>query len=728
MPSYLNKLSIVKQIPIFGQLNFFELNRIARKSSLVDYKKGDIICKQGAPADAFYCLVSGRVYSYTLNSFDQKENIEPIHRGMHFGILSALTGDSHSHSFEAINDSVVLKIDRDDFSNILKATPRLGVAVSQSLSRRIRSQAVQAKGKMESIILSVYSPVKGSGCSTYAINLALSMEKETGKKVLFISLESSQNVQMSSSQGHDAAPQWKSTGVHLQSIVDDPEKIRQNISKGELKIDLLNATFDPGDQTLVNKISRFVSAPVDEYNYIVVDLPNEMDDMVLKTLTQSDHVHLVVADREKDLEITRQVIDRLHENLSSNFNSDMVCVILSGASTEESRSREEIKKTLNYDIYAVLPHIEHSELNVAVVSKGVTVITPDPKSEYAKMIVRIARKVSGVLVGLVLGGGAALGMAHVGVIRVLERENIPIDIVIGSSMGALVGSIWAMGKTADELEFIAREFKKISGLFKLVDPPVLPIISILFVSFLLLQFGSGFTKGVVFLLTIMILGCLAAACSGLIRGQKINSWLRGKIGKNTFQDTRIPFRAVAYDLVHREELVLDRGLLVDAVSKSISIPGVIQPIHNARQVIIDGGVLNPLPTNVLRAMGIKKIIAVNVLQSPSQVAQGNENDLKQLELEGRIEFHDDPIRFVQFRIKRMLTYFFTPNISDIIVRTLQATEYVIAEKSSREANVMIHPNLVGIKWFELYKVDELIRLGEEATMQQLPAIKELIKE
>ena len=62
------------------------------------------------------------------------------------------------------------------------------------------------------------------------------------------------------------------------------------------------------------------------------------------------------------------------------------------------------------------------------------------------------------------------------------------------------------------------------------------------------------------------------------------------------------------------------------------------------------------------------------------------------------------------------------------MRTLQATEYVIAEKSSREANIMIHPNLVGIKWFELYKVDELIRLGEEATIQQLPAIKELIKE
>jgi NTE family protein len=228
--------------------------------------------------------------------------------------------------------------------------------------------------------------------------------------------------------------------------------------------------------------------------------------------------------------------------------------------------------------------------------------------------------------------------------------------------------------------------------------------------------------------TIFVLAGLFAAFSGLIRGQKINSWLRGKLGKAVFSDTKIPFKAVAYDLVHREEIVLDRGSLVDAVSQSIAIPGVIQPVQTAKQIIIDGGVLNPLPTNVLRKMGITKIIAVNVLQTPAHVAQGNENDLKQLELEEKITFCQDPSRHIQFKLKKVITSIFTPNISDIIVRTLQATEYVIAEQSAKEANIVIHPNLVGIKWFELYKVDELIRLGEEATMQHLEAIKKLVKE
>ncbi len=729
MPSYLNKLSIVKQVPIFQHLNFFEQNRIARKAKIVDYKKGDLICKQGAPADAFYCLISGRVYCYTLFPRGDKENVEFIHRGMHFGILSSLTGENHSHNFEAINDSVILQIERSDFADILKATPRLGLSISQNLSQRIRSQVNQEKNNIRSMILSVYSPIKGTGSSTYAANLALSLQRETDKKVLLVSLESKGSHSAGANLNtRDAAPHWKSSGVNIQNIVDDQQKIINSITQGDLPIDFLNAFIDSGDKTLVSKISRFVSAPVNDYNYIIVDLPNEMDDSVLMTLTQSDHVHLVVADRDKDLEMTRQVIDRLNENLKGNFKTELVSVILSRADEKESRPLDEVRGVLNYDILSVLPYITHAELNTAVVGKGMTIITPDAKSEYARTVVRIARQVSGVLVGLVLGGGAALGMAHVGVIRVLERENIPIDIVVGSSMGALIGSLWTMGKTADELEFIANEFKKMSSLFKLVDPPILPIVSVLFVSFVLFQFGSGFTKGIVFILTILILAGLSAAFSGLVQGRKINSWLRSKLGKAMFSDTKIPFRAVAYDLVHREELVIDRGSLVDAVTQSIAIPGVIQPIQNSQQVIIDGGVLNPLPTNVLRRMGITKIIAINVLQSPAHVAQGNENDLKQLQLEAKIPFHVDPLRFIQFRIHKSVTAMFTPNISDIIVQTLQATEYLIAEQSSKEANVVIHPNLVGIKWFELYKVDELIRLGEEAAMQQLDAIKRLVKE
>jgi NTE family protein len=145
------------------------------------------------------------------------------------------------------------------------------------------------------------------------------------------------------------------------------------------------------------------------------------------------------------------------------------------------------------------------------------------------------------------------------------------------------------------------------------------------------------------------------------------------------------------------------------------------------QMIIDGGVLNPLPTNVLVDMGVKKIIAVNVLQSPQEVSWAQQRDFQYLRDRAKIPFSKHPFRFVGFRIRRAFSNIFMPNIADIVVRTLQASEYVIAEQSAKQADVLIHPDLKGINWFELYRVDELIQRGEEAAIKALPAIRELLK-
>src|SRR5476649_821213 len=158
-PFFNSKLSILKQIPIFQDLNWFELNRVSRHVEIVDFNKGDCICQQGAPADAFYALVSGRVYSYTLSPGGHKEDVDFILRGMQFGIISTLTGENHSRTYEAINDSVVIKINKDSFSLLLKSTPQLAVALSQSLSHRIHSHVTHAKNTQESTIIAVYAPV-----------------------------------------------------------------------------------------------------------------------------------------------------------------------------------------------------------------------------------------------------------------------------------------------------------------------------------------------------------------------------------------------------------------------------------------------------------------------------------------------------------------------------------------------------------------------------------------
>ena len=188
VPSFFHRYSLIKKISVFSKFNFVDLQRIARNTTLEEYKKGEIICKQGTPAEAFYCLISGRVRGYSVDPNGQKHNVEFIRRGMHFGVAPLLTKESHPKNFEVFNDAIILRIENDDFQKILNSHPQLGVELSRSLSKEIQSKAGQCKTTFERKIISIYSPVKGSGVSTYAINLALSLQHETGKKVVFVNI------------------------------------------------------------------------------------------------------------------------------------------------------------------------------------------------------------------------------------------------------------------------------------------------------------------------------------------------------------------------------------------------------------------------------------------------------------------------------------------------------------------------------------------------------------
>lgn len=347
-----------------------------------------------------------------------------------------------------------------------------------------------------------------------------------------------------------------------------------------------------------------------------------------------------------------------------------------------------MSRKIDFDVSARLAHITEEEMGPHLKAGALEIDLPNLNSPYSRAVTSLARKVSGVQVGLVLGGGAALGIAHIGVMRVLEREKIPVDIIVGSSMGALLVSLWVTGKDSEGIEKLAKEFRTRRSIWKLFDP-VVPV-------------------------------------SGIIGGKMITKWLTHRqLGDKTFYDTRIPLKIVAYDLLKRREIVISTGSLVEAVRKSIAIPGIIEPVLEDEKIIIDGGVLNPLPTNVLRDAGVKKIIAVNVLQSPSDIDQTFKKERDRFQTERQISFRQNPLRFLKSRLLPSKSAPLAPTISDLIVRSLLASEYVIAERSAEVADVVIHPDLSGVDWYELYKVDELIKRGEEATEAMLPQIKKL---
>jgi NTE family protein len=178
-------------------------------------------------------------------------------------------------------------------------------------------------------------------------------------------------------------------------------------------------------------------------------------------------------------------------------------------------------------------------------------------------------------VGLALGGGGARGLAHVGVLRVLEREGIPIDCIAGTSAGSVVGAAYAAGMRADRLLDFAQRLR-----WRQVGRLVWPRLG--FVSF-----------------------------------DRLEAYLVDVFGDVTFASLKLRYAAVAADLATGEAVILRRGRVASAVRASCSVPGIVTPLDLDGRLLVDGGVANNLPISVARALGAEVVIAVGLV-TPSQ--------------------------------------------------------------------------------------------------------------
>ena len=207
-------------------------------------------------------------------------------------------------------------------------------------------------------------------------------------------------------------------------------------------------------------------------------------------------------------------------------------------------------------------------------------------------------------IGLVLGGGGARGAAHIGVLKELERRQIPVHAIAGTSMGAIVGGLYATGISADELEELVASMDWAAALSDAPDREYL--------SFRRKQddreFPINFELGV--------RGTDFVLPQGLIQGQKLDLLLRELTlhasQVSDFDRLPIPFRAIASDIVAGEAVVMDSGDLAQSIRASMSVPGVFAPVRIDDKLLVDGGLIGNLPVDVMRGMGVDVIIAVDV--------------------------------------------------------------------------------------------------------------------
>ncbi len=299
-------------------------------------------------------------------------------------------------------------------------------------------------------------------------------------------------------------------------------------------------------------------------------------------------------------------------------------------------------------------------------------------------------------VGLALGGGAARGWAHIGVIKALKDAGIEPSIIAGTSIGAVVGGCYAAGKL-DELEAWARSLTK-RRVFSLMD----------------LSFGGR----------------------GIINGARLRKLLESDLGPLGIDDLGIRFSAVATEIRTGHEIWLTKGRLVQAMRASYALPGIFEPVRVGGRWLMDGALVNPVPVSTARAMGARLVIGVN-LQSDVYgrgavvPMHGTDEDddmdaLRFTEPAPRNSFLGARLAFNRQALKDVKGG--PPGIPTVMMEAFNIVQDRIsrARLAGDPPDVLLGPKLARIGLFEFHRAAEAIDLGREAVERNLEAIQESV--
>jgi len=282
-------------------------------------------------------------------------------------------------------------------------------------------------------------------------------------------------------------------------------------------------------------------------------------------------------------------------------------------------------------------------------------------------------------VGLVLSGGTARGLAHIGVLKVLEEEKVPVEYVTGTSMGSIIGGLYSIGYTPDEIEKIASEMDWISLFNDSIE-----------------RKDKGISRNLIEDRNTMVLPMEkfipkipSGAVGGKSASEQLNNLFFGVLEVNDFKKFPKKFALVATDLNTGEGVMIDRGSIATAVRSSLSIPSVFNPVQDGERLYVDGGVVRNLPVQDVKVLGADYTIGVNVGEGFSK---------------------RDPEKL---------------NIAGVISDSMTIAGRQEVERQIRMLDLYMTPNLEKIESYDFGKVKEIIAAGEKVARDNIESIRKL---
>ncbi|GAB4216550.1 MAG: patatin-like phospholipase RssA [Synechococcales cyanobacterium] len=318
--------------------------------------------------------------------------------------------------------------------------------------------------------------------------------------------------------------------------------------------------------------------------------------------------------------------------------------------------------------------------------------------------------------GLALGSGGARGWAHIGALRALQKAGIPVNYVAGASIGAFVGGIYAAGQL-DELEGFVRQldWKLLLSYFDLTFPN-----------------------------------------RGLLDGNRVYELMAEYVGELCIEDLPTPFCCVATDLLKSQPLLLKSGSLVEAIRASIAIPGVFTPLEKDNTYLADGGIVNPVPVDVVRQMGADVVLAINLsrnyaAEQIAEVVQTSEDQGSPVQSEDKEEYlatiqeggtyarilgtFQAKYESVKEGLHQKLEQWTSPketgpNIFDVIGTAINIMEQQVTQSNleRHSPDLLVEPDLTAFGIFDFHVADAIIQSGYRATRRVIPHLRRILAE
>lgn len=465
--------------------------------------------------------------------------------------------------------------------------------------------------------------------------------------------------------------QWAQSSTRLNGHFALEDKLEHT----ESGVDRLEMTFT-GSSEEHPPLSTLIAHARDHYTHVLLVLSAEVKaDAICRVLTLADKTFLFLRQSPNQVYNYHLITTELREQ-NPEKKLHFKPVLFLDADERAHGFTERFYRTEQIDPPALYGRMTREGV-------GSLQVLRDKAGVREVQLRGIAREITGTRIGLALSSGGAKGLAHIGIIQVLEENGIDVDVVAGCSMGSYVASLWSHGHDGNLLEELANEVKGRWGFAKLLDPAFPPR-------------------------------------QGFIFGRAVKRRLERTIGDAHFSDLVRPLRVVATNLDTLERAVFASGDVASAVHASSAIPGVCAPVDIGNETFVDGGICDPLPVDVLREMGIEHIIAVNTIPTPEYL-----RCVRDLERE-REEAMPKEFSFRAY-LNRHFNYFARGNILDNLLRSVHGAQIRVAEEACTHADIVLRPLACDGKWHEFSKPAKYISLGREAAQESIEEIRKLVR-